>query len=84
MSAVLTFNRYSNIKGTPSLLLLLLLSSFVLACSSRSLHRRPKLRELLTIGDAPGKIFLGDHFLGSWETKLRIVTKPSQLVSNPF
>ena len=30
------------------------------------------------------KIFFRDHFLGSLETKLRIVTKPSHLVSNPF
>ena len=31
-----------------------------------------------------GKNFFWDHFLGSLETKLRIVTKPSHLVSNPF
>ena len=30
------------------------------------------------------KNFFGDHFLGSLETKLRIVTKPFHLVSNPF
>ena len=29
-------------------------------------------------------IFFWDHFLGSLETKLRIVTKPSHLMSNPF
>ena len=52
-------------------------------CSFPKLHWR-KTSSGITVTSAPGKIFFWDHFLESLETKLRIVTKPFHLVSNPF